>query len=765
MQRAGTLGRALAHPAPERGPVSPQLVAGASVTVLGCLVCGALGAATGLVPLQLALLGVCFFGIGSAVVRPARTRVSTAAYVALSVLLSLCVLVGVGLAMAESGHWWPAPVFAVVGVGVGAVHLRELVLARAMLHATPGPEPEEEDAEPAPPVELPVLAGASSGRPRPPYGHAGWPAEPGPLLDVPPPPPLPEPVPQPAPILGRRPTATVVLLAVGTPLWLGAALLQPAADPDIGGLLVAMPVWWYAGLALTLMGVLTARRDREDEAAVAVLLLALALTVTPALVYGTPKIQSAAKHVGIVDSIRAGQHLHPQVIIYDAWPGFFAAMAWVCDVAGIKDTMRLAAFWPAFTAVFRVAMIRFLCGRALGPGYRCWVAATFAVLVDVVGQDYFAPQAVAFILGLGAYALAIPGRDETRERRARRLVLLALLGATISVTHQLSPYIVFGSLCVLVVFRVVRPWWTPALVLGPAATWALVNLHWIKDFIGLNGMGDASNFRPPTTVAAPGLSRLPIVGLTVGALLLGIAVVGVGAVLALISNRRVARAWAMAWAAGSGLAVVIVNAYGNEGTFRAMLFGLPWIALLASAYFVPQRGREHPRLLAVAASVLLGTFLVGTFGLDASNVIRRGDLAAYRYFEYHAPAGSSSLALGDGDLPARPTRRNLLMTNQSRKSIELPIGARSFSSPAQEVAAVTRAFIEHSYGTPLQQLYAVWSPASSAYDWEYALQRPEDFARIRDAMLAAPYWSVVFRQDGTYLFRLSSAPPPAAGTS
>ena len=138
-------------------------------------------------------------------------------------------------------------------------------------------------------------------------------------------------------------------------------------------------------------------------------------------------------------------------------------MAWLCEVTGISDPMVLAKFWPALLGVFRVVLLRYLAGQLLPRSDQCWVAVTLAFSLTPSGADYFSPQSVGFTLGLAVFGLAL-----TRSAHLPRLLLVLLLGVTLAVTHQLSPYVVSGVLRRCSWFRLVRPWWTPLLVLGPA---------------------------------------------------------------------------------------------------------------------------------------------------------------------------------------------------------------------------------------------------------------------------------------------------------
>lgn len=651
-------------------------------------------------------LVVCFIGLGAAPLHRAA-HLDLPTRIGLSILISFLFLILAGMAMAQAAWWHPAPVFAVAAAAAGVLHVDGLRRARA------------DRSRASAPAEVGTVARSLRSR-----------------------------------LLAPSPICALL----GTALWLPSALVSGHVAPGIGGFLPEVPVTWYLGLALLIVAVLTSRHDVEYEVLAAVTLLTLALTVTPALVYDLPRASSAAKHVGIIEQIRVEHRLYPSRNIYNGWPGFFAALAWVCDVIGVNDPMRLATFWPPLIGLFRLAMLRYLFGKVLRSGYRCWVAIALAVLADAIGADYFSPQSVGFLLALALYALALtPVRAHPRSAGLPRLALLLAGGCALAVTHQLSPYLAGSALIVLVAFRVVRPWYVPVLVVVPAGVWALLHASLVSGFLSLSDLGNPSNFHPPPTSGSVGLSRLPVVPGSVVALLSGVGLIAAVGVLTLWRGRSDRRLWAFAGCAAAGLVNVAINPYGNEGVFRVMLFAIPWMALLASGFYVHAE-RVEVEALGISLALLLTSFNVAMFALDGSTIIRPTDLAAFRLVESTARPGTSLLSLGEGDLPSSPTDRYPLVTNLSRTDIKSPVMQEAHFNAPDEVIKITERYLTHTGTTAADRLYVIWSPVSSYYDWEYGIQLPEQFAQLRDAFLASPYWRPVLARDGTYLFRLVRIP-------
>jgi hypothetical protein len=664
---------------------------------LAALLLGAVGYLSGVEELRIGeLLVFCLIGLGSAPWQLVPT-LGLAERIALSFLVGWSAMTAVPMLMGALNFWHPSAAFVLLAAMAFALHV--VGLRNAL---------------------------RDGGRPPPSYDR----------------------VPETA--------APLVLAVMGAVLCLQEALLHQHIEPGIWGFLPHIGALWYIGLGLIGLGFVLAHPEGKERAyAVPVILVVLVLTLTPAIVYDGPRSQAAAKHADLVMQIRTFHEPRSSVGIYNGWDGYFAAIAWLCDVVGIRDPMRLATFWPPLLACFRVAALRFLFGSLLPSAYAAWWAVALAVLADPIGADYFSPQSVGFVVAIVLFAIALQ-----QGGGRRRIPLLLLGGLLLAVTHQLSPYVAGGVLCVLVVFRQVRPSWTPALVLGPAAGWALLHRGQLSGFLSLSDLGKLQNFRPPKTVGGGGdvaLARLPVVGDTVHALLLGVLVLGLLAAVAVLRDWRSAQTWALACCPGVGLALVAVNPYGQEGIFRALIFGMPWLAVLA-VRLLTQTSREIARVAIAGVTGLLAiTFLAASFGLDASNVARPSDLAAVQAFveqgERAPELTPALLVLGVGDLPTSPPPADATYTIVDRKDLNLPVGRRPSLQPQAMVRALTEALLAYTQQDPRRAaLYALWSPVSQYYGVAYGLQPPEEFPALRDAFLASGYWKPALRRGDTILF-------------
>ena len=84
--------------------------------------------------------------------------------------------------------------------------------------------------------------------------------------------------------------------------------------------------------------------------------------------------------------------------------------------------------------------------------------------------------------------------------------------------------------------------------------------------------------------------------------------------------------------------------------------------------------------------------------------------------------------------------------------IGMPVRPETPGTLRQVAADITERFVRYTGEVGGPRRYAIWSPTSSYYGWEYGRQRPEQFAELREAFRASPYWHVDYESAGTVLF-------------
>lgn len=497
-------------------------------------------------------------------------------------------------------------------------------------------------------------------------------------------------------------TLPIALLAVATGLWAYSLMqIDTGAIGDFG-LLNAFPVAMFAGLALLITAMVVALHQRAPDRILAahVALLIMMLHATPALRYETLRYGWSWKHLGVAREL-ATQHWIDgrgrDLAIYHNWPGFFsAATAWLESAGGLRSWPGIAQWAPpVFQVLYALAAYAVL--RAFTDDRRLvWLGVWFFVLANWIGQDYFAPQSVAFFLFLATCALvlhlesrhpAMPRRLQRRfgtepppvaradlvartgastlaERRAATIVIV-LISAAITVTHPLSPFVLLAALILLTLTGVLA---NRRIVLYVAA----IQLAWL-----LTGARSFYSERGQSLISGLGALRANFDAsledsVNAGFAQRAVSTAGRAEVVLLVLLaafgllRRVRHGcWDVAAAVlvVAPLVILAGSSYGGEATFRVYLFALPFLAFFAAAACVPSSRAWRP-MTAVAVALLSVAMLTGTlfayYGKEEWTHFTTGEVRASEAVFDDAPAGSLVIE-GTDNYPARFDRMNELV--------------------------------------------------------------------------------------------------------
>ncbi len=721
--------------------------------------------------------GVIFLGIGSAPFQ-LITRLDVYARLTCAILVGFSVLLGVGAVMGDvHGLWRPWPAAAIVGVAAALLHLVGLRRARVVKPSDGEPTPER-------PPNLEEQEKSKKKRKREAAQAMAGPADStaGSAEAVATSPDATTGSAQAAPSKRRKrlPRAirlSLLVTTLGTALWLLPALLVSDHDPGFWGMLKTIGPAWYVGLVLLLAGFVIGRRN-ELSAAFSAFSFALATTLTPALVYGAPRNQTAEKQMQLTRYVMEHHHIDVTAGIYQAFSSMFAAFAWLSELLHIHGTLGahslfgVATYWPVLVALTRVITLRFLAGRVLPTAGRRWTAVMLVLLVDSLGNDYFSPQSIGYVMAIGAVGVAMNGIQPRPLGRYATIALLTLVGVTLAPTHELSPYMAAGALFVLAVFDQ-APRWSFLPIAVPALLWAGLVHKAVGQHFTFGALFNVGNFRPPVTIATLGLERLPIVGYQSHALLLSLLVLMILGAVGFFTNVRSKWAWAYALCPVVGLAFIAINPYGNEGIFRATLFAIPWMAILAMKMRLPERLSQY-RLgflmrpgfvtagLAICTAGLLALFLVAAYAMDGTNVLSRNDVAVSNYVSHLPPSDAFVLSIGSGDNPTDAVNFTADYTPLTWDQVATEPEFQSLNPTALDLVALTDKFglvVDQQFGaTNSSPLYLVWSGSSAMYSDAYGLQSPRQMDKWLHLLQRSPQWELVDHSGDTYLFRLLQEP-------
>jgi hypothetical protein len=353
------------------------------------------------------------------------------------------------------------------------------------------------------------------------------------------------------------------------------------------------------------------------------------------------------------------------------------------SVAGLPDARALLAWAPVCFELLALGPVVLL-ARSLSRDRRtAWLAVVLFYCGAWFGQDYFAPQAVAYVLYLSVLALlawllpehrrmglrpdrvrrdrARPGpparRDDLTAGQQRALHGVALLlGAALVVSHQLTPLALVGALAVLAGLAMTRArllWLSVSLLFvlwfsyGAADFW---RGHLDVVFGSVGRLADTwrQGVRNRVGGGTAVYTRMQYLRMGLSLLLLSGGLIGAW----WMRRSRVARL--LAGLAAAPFALALVQSYGGEVLLRCFLYALPFLAVLSAhavllvlAPLVRPRHRAGNRVplraaAAFAVLVLAGSLaLVTTRGLNtAFERVTPSELAAARFVEAAAPPGS-----------------------------------------------------------------------------------------------------------------------------
>ncbi|MGW1490326.1 glycosyltransferase [Streptomyces sp. NPDC002402] len=434
------------------------------------------------------------------------------------------------------------------------------------------------------------------------------------------------------------------------------------------GLLQVLPVLFWVALALLTLGFCLAlgdRRTRNGWFAAYVLGLIAVIHATPTLLYPTLRYSWAWKHLAIVDAmLRHGGEVPnaDKLSIYNEWPGFFELNALFMRATGLESAVGYAAWTPAFANALLLGPLLLLYRAVARDRRLIWGAAWIFYSCSWVGQDYFAPQAFAFLLFVTVIALVmrqLPYSALPRPDRHRRgawppglLILVFVIVAAIVSSHPLTPLMLLSALVLLSLPRRNRPVVLPVLA-GAVVLTVLWDITVARSYISphLSSMVDAL-VQPDANIssglatlgsAAPGLALVSWIDRGLSAAVFLLAAVG-------FVRRPWTRRTGLPLLVISPLPILAANAYGGEMIFRAYLFALPAAAFLIAALLVHRGTRPRRRMLVIYPVLLamLGGLVFGYYGKEVVNRFTLQEVAAARYVTDNAPPGSKILSLTSG---------------------------------------------------------------------------------------------------------------------
>jgi retron-type reverse transcriptase len=354
-------------------------------------------------------------------------------------------------------------------------------------------------------------------------------------------------------------------------------------------------------------------------------------------------------------------------------------------------------------------------------------------------------------------------------------VTLMLIFFALSLTHELSPYILVVQLGVLAGGRLLRPRWLPIALSAIAIGYLLPRLDFVNSHYGLlSSIGSFfSNAAPPSSSSGfiPVPASQHLIERCEEVLSLGMWVLAIAG--AWVRRRSGRTVFALVFLAYSSILVLAVQAYGNEGILRVYLFSLPWTAALAASALAPLpalirkpqanriwrllglgslRKKLSPGILSapLALGIALALFFPAFFGDDSFNYMSQTEVATVTSFLQHAPIGPVYCASVNAPV-ADTSRYNLF---------PLPTIFGGLTSQATPGIASLIAQNSEGYTNGRGPAYVLITPSMISYSKAYGLVSPESFTTLLSSLKHSPAWKLLVSRDGTVIYEL---PPTASG--
>jgi hypothetical protein len=576
----------------------------------------------------------------------------------------------------------------------------------------------------------------------------------------------------------------------------GVWTLKHSPQARIGpyGLIQALSPWYYlvmAGLLLSLVWTFGARRYRNALLSAHMIALVILVHGAPSFIESEPRFETAWLTAGFTDYVAAAGRFLPQVDARFSWPAFFAGSAMVDKAAGLQTAISLIRWWPVALNLLYLPLIYRIAREFLRSGTRAWIATAFFPLANWVGQDYYSPQSIAFLLYLAFIYLLIgplgahdrpawlsrltwrserrallmgrpwlrggqsagvaggrprptPHTEEGNATTAFYLVALAVLMAAMATGHQLTPIVATGSAIVLVLLGRTRVRW---LVFA----FALITFGWVC-------YAAATFWSGHFAVLFGGVGSVQSnLGSAVLARLQGSFphefVVDIRVVTALVVW-VVAAAGAVVWHSGrferwSLLALFLVpfgmlagGSYGGEAVLRVYLFTLPFAVCLMAAFVTHIRWPSRRVAAFALLIILLPFFLVARWGNELYEMVRPAEVTGMEELFRIAPPGSTLIAVN----PFLPWRFADVDTYHFLSSDQ---GAFDLAS----TLPIVRMAESDPKGT-----YIIITTGQIIYGWQ-AYGLPHSWGgRVENMLAKSPYFKLRYRNLDTEIFQYIPKP-------
>jgi hypothetical protein len=590
-----------------------------------------------------------------------------------------------------------------------------------------------------------------------------------------------------APLTKARPVhaaglASLAFTMVALVLW---ALSLPAIDVDAAtdlGLVSVLPSTAWCAYALLAGGFCLALQERplrEWLLGYHVFALILMLYALPGAVEEVPRLAAAWRHAGVIEYVTRTGAIDPGIDAYFNWPGFFVLGAFVDQIAGFDSAATFLRWAPVVLPVLFLPPLLVIFRTATADRRLVWLAIWLFYAANWVGQDYFAPQAVSYVLYLTVFAallrwfvsdrnpfrksigaeteaswgeLGAPAEALHPAQRAGVMAAVIVVLAAIVPTHQLTPFAALVGIGTLTALGYSRAHALPALLAVLIGGWmsfmAISYLSGHLDVLagGIGSLGKTldANVGNRLQGSADHMLIVYLRLLLTGGLWL-LAVLGAARSFREGGLRRPMVALALAQ-----FLLLALQPYGGEILLRVYLFALPFMAFFVASLIYPSaragRGLWTSGAVAVLSVVVLCGTLFARYGNERMEHFTQDEVDAVSYLYDVAAPGSLLVSWG----------RNLPWKFQAYEAFDYRVvseeeGRVAEERPGHAVSRITALMRSRGRGNA----YVVLTRGQRAENDLLGLSAPRSLERVEALIAASSTFDLVYRNADAAIFVLA----------
>jgi hypothetical protein len=427
------------------------------------------------------------------------------------------------------------------------------------------------------------------------------------------------------------------------------------------------------------------------------ILLIFMLYGVTTIVEEAPRFATVYRHAGYTDYIMRTGTVNPWLDASFSWPGFFIVSALLTKVAGYHDILSYAGWAPVFLNMISLGPLYLIFTSATDDKRIIWLGLWFFYLTNWIGQDYYSPQGLNFVLFLVILAILLTwfkarssdqqhlklpcwgclGRyvffarqvaswltapdplvtsSSPSQRRALLTILIVVFVFVVG-SHPLTPFIIIVDIAFLVLFRRITPGWFPVLMGAIVAVWlAFMAQPYLMGRAGemisalvSSHSSVVSDVTARMIVGNPAHNFIATMRLLMTLLVWGLAVVGV-----VYRLRRGYRDATSVLLAAAPFLLFLVQPYGGEMLMQIYLFTLPLMIFFVAAFCIGSfLNLKSISLWRKGATLglcllLLGGFLFTRYGNERMDYVTHTELDGVRYLYRIAPSRSLLIAAWSG---------------------------------------------------------------------------------------------------------------------